>query len=61
VMVEQCLKLYDVAGTVPIITGAGGFIGGWDGKPIDITFEGEAVAASSQELAMEAVRVLRGG
>jgi histidinol phosphatase-like enzyme (inositol monophosphatase family) len=58
-MVEQCLKLYDVAGAVPIITGAGGFIGDWQGNPIDINFEGEAVAASSRELAMEAVRVLK--
>ena len=36
VLVEQCLKLYDVAGAAPIITGAGGFIGDWQGKPIDI-------------------------
>jgi len=57
-MVEQCLGLYDVAGTVPIITGAGGFIGDWNGNPIDINFKGEAVAASTKTLAMEAVGVL---
>jgi histidinol phosphatase-like enzyme (inositol monophosphatase family) len=59
VMVEQCLKIYDVAGTVPIITGAGGYIADWDGKPIDITFEGEAVAASTKELAMEAISIIK--
>lgn len=59
VLVEQCLKLYDVAGAAPIITGAGGFIGDWQGKPIDIHFEGEAVAASTRDLAMEAVGVVK--
>lgn len=57
VWVEQCLKLYDVAGVAPIISGAGGFIGDWQGNPIDINFKGEAVGASSRELAMEAVAV----
>jgi inositol-phosphate phosphatase / L-galactose 1-phosphate phosphatase / histidinol-phosphatase len=55
VVVEQCLKIYDVAGAAPIINGAGGFIGDWQGKPIDINFKGEAVAASTKELAMKAV------
>jgi inositol-phosphate phosphatase / L-galactose 1-phosphate phosphatase / histidinol-phosphatase len=58
VIVEQCLKIYDVAGAVPIITGAGGFIGDWQGNPIDINFKTEAVAASTKELAMEAIEVL---
>jgi histidinol phosphatase-like enzyme (inositol monophosphatase family) len=58
VIVEQCLKLYDVAGAGPIITGAGGVITNWQGREIDINFGGEAVAASCKELAMEAVKVL---
>lgn len=59
VIVEQCLKIYDVAGATPIITGAGGFMSDWKGKPITIDFSSEAVAASSQHLAMEAVGVLK--
>lgn len=63
VVVEQCLKLYDVAGAVPIITGAGGFMTDWNGKPITIDFEdvskGEAIAASSVELAKESVAILK--
>lgn len=59
VIVEQCLKLYDVAGAMPIITGAGGYFATWNSKPIDIHFIGEAVAASSKELAMEAIAVLK--
>jgi inositol-phosphate phosphatase/L-galactose 1-phosphate phosphatase/histidinol-phosphatase len=60
VWVEQCLGLYDIAGAVPIVTGAGGFIGDWQGKPLDINFKGEAVAASCRELAMAAAGVLKG-
>ncbi len=58
VLAEQCLKLYDVAGAAPIITGAGGFIGDWNARPIDINFNGFAVAASSRELAEEAMGIL---
>lgn len=58
VVVEQCLGLYDVAGAVPIITGAGGFISDWQGKPIGMNFSGEAVAATSRELALEALKIM---
>lgn len=58
VWAEQCLKLYDVAGVVPIISGAGGFISDWQGRPIDIDFNGFAVAASSKDLAMQALKIL---
>ena len=54
VCVEQCLKIHDVAGIAPIITGAGGFMSDWRGQPITMAFEGYAVAASCKELAMEA-------
>jgi histidinol phosphatase-like enzyme (inositol monophosphatase family) len=59
VWVEQCLKIYDVAGVAPIISGAGGFISDWQGNPITVEFKGEAVGASTKDLAMEAVKVLR--
>jgi inositol-phosphate phosphatase/L-galactose 1-phosphate phosphatase/histidinol-phosphatase len=55
---EQCLKIYDVAGVAPIITGAGGFISDWSGKAIDIGFNGFAVAGSSKALAMQAAEIL---
>lgn len=58
VLVEQCLKLYDVAGAAPIITGAGGTITDWHGNPITIDFNGEAVAASNKDLALEAINLL---
>lgn len=56
-LVEQRLGLYDVAGVAPIITGAGGFISDWGGKPIDMNFNGTAVAAICRELAMQAAAV----
>ena len=55
---EQCLKLYDVAGAVPIITGAGGFVSDWNGKPIGQDFDGYAVGASHKALALEVLAIL---
>lgn len=57
VVVEQNLKVYDVAGVAPIITGAGGVIGNWDLSPIGFDFSGHVVASSTKELALEAVRI----
>ena len=57
-VVEQKLGLYDVAGIVPIITGAGGFIGDWQGNPITAKFNGKAIAASTRALADQALAVI---
>lgn len=57
VIVEQHLKIYDVAGVAPIITGAGGFIGDWDLKPIGFDFSGYVVASATKELAAQAVHI----
>ncbi len=57
-VVEQRLGLHDAAGVVPIITGAGGFIGDWNMNPVDINFTGELIAASSRELAMQALDII---
>jgi len=60
VLVEQKLSLYDVAGSIPIITGAGGFIGDWQGQPISMDFGGHCIAASTKALAMQAARIMTG-
>jgi len=60
VIVEQCLGLYDAAGVVPIVTGAGGFIGDWNAKSVDMNFGGKLVAASSRELALQALEIMVG-
>lgn len=56
-VVERQLKIHDVAGVIPIITGAGGFAGDWDLNPVGLDFGGAIVAANSKELAEAAVRV----
>ncbi len=57
-VVEQDLKLFDVAGLIPIVTGAGGFAGGWTLRPVGQEFAGRFVAASSRELAAEALTIM---
>lgn len=59
VVVEQCLGLHDVVGVTPIVTGAGGFISDWNGRDIDINFNGKAVAASCRELALGALAIIQ--
>jgi myo-inositol-1(or 4)-monophosphatase len=54
-VVEQCLKIYDVAGIIPIVTGAGGFAADWALNPITLGFNGTMVAASSKALAGDAI------
>lgn len=58
ITVEQCLGLYDVAGSAPIITGAGGYVAQWDGKPISFDFNKTCVTASNEALAHEAMAIM---
>jgi histidinol phosphatase-like enzyme (inositol monophosphatase family) len=57
-VVEQRLKLYDVAGIAPIITGAGGVFTDWEFHPVSTDFNGRIIAASSQALAEEILAIL---
>ena len=59
VVLERHLKIHDVAGVVPIVSGAGGFAGDWDLNPVTLDFDGSIVAASSVNLAMETVGAFR--
>lgn len=52
-VIERHLQIHDVAGVVPIVTGAGGFAGDWDLNPVTLGFGGSIVAASSRDLALE--------
>ncbi|MBG1233009.1 histidinol-phosphatase [Aestuariivirga litoralis] len=52
------LQIYDIAALIPIIRGAGGIIGCWDGK--DESKGGNILAASSQALFDEASKILNG-
>lgn len=55
VVIERNLQIHDVAGVVPIVSGAGGFVSDWSLNPVTLDFSGSIVAASSRDLALEAV------
>ncbi len=58
-VVEDGLQIYDVAGVIPIVTGAGGYASDWDMNPVGLDFSGEMIAASTKELAQQAVDILK--
>jgi histidinol phosphatase-like enzyme (inositol monophosphatase family) len=57
-VVENSLKLYDFAALVPVITGAGGLITDWQGKPLDMTSVGSVLAAGDPAVHRAAARIL---
>jgi myo-inositol-1(or 4)-monophosphatase len=57
-VVETDLKPYDIAALIPIVTGAGGVITTWEGKPAQ--HGGRIVAAGDPRLHAEALKVLAG-
>jgi inositol-phosphate phosphatase / L-galactose 1-phosphate phosphatase / histidinol-phosphatase len=58
VVVEADLKAHDVMALIPVIHGAGGIVTDWEGNPITVNFDGKILAAASQALHAEAVRIL---
>jgi histidinol phosphatase-like enzyme (inositol monophosphatase family) len=57
-VVEASLKLYDYAALIPVITGAGGMITDWKGKPLDMNSDGSVIAAGDATVHRAAMRVL---
>lgn len=57
-VIETELKPYDIAALIPIITGAGGVITTWEGKPAQQG--GRIVAAGDPRVHAEALKVLGG-
>jgi inositol-phosphate phosphatase / L-galactose 1-phosphate phosphatase / histidinol-phosphatase len=60
-VIERKMKVPDLIGLVPLITGAGGFAGDWQGNPIGLVNDGTIVAASSKQLALEALEIMTRG
>ncbi|MER2520654.1 MAG: inositol monophosphatase family protein [Bdellovibrionales bacterium] len=63
VVVEKRLKIHDVAGVIPIVTGAGGVAWDWQSqalaeKNLIADYDGKFIAASSQPLAEECAVLL---
>jgi len=59
-VVEAGLKLYDFAALVPVVTGAGGLMTDWDGKPLDASSDGRVIAAGDARTHREALAALAG-
>lgn len=57
-VVESGLKLHDWAALVPVITGAGGVMSGWDGAPLAMGSDGRVIAAGDAGVAAAAVALL---
>src|SRR5246127_1811573 len=57
-VVETELKPYDIAALIPIVTGAGGVVTTWDGKPAQNG--GRIVAAGDPRVHEEALKLLNG-
>jgi inositol-phosphate phosphatase/L-galactose 1-phosphate phosphatase/histidinol-phosphatase len=59
-VVEAGLKPYDYAALVPVITGAGGGMTDWEGKPLTLASEGRVLACGDPGLAAAARGFLAG-
>ena len=57
-VIETGLKSYDIAGLIPIVTGAGGIVTTWDGGRAEQG--GNCIAAATPELHAAALKVLNG-
>lgn len=55
---EAGFQFYDFAAVVPVIEGAGGVITDWQGKPLTENSNGEILAAGSEELHRQALRII---
>ena len=59
-VVESALKPHDFQALVPVVTGAGGKISDWDGKPLTSHSGDRVVAAATESLWAQAVAALGG-
>jgi histidinol phosphatase-like enzyme (inositol monophosphatase family) len=59
-VIESGLKLHDWAALGPVVTGAGGVITDWQGRPLGSGDEGDVVAAGDARCHAEALALLAG-
>ncbi|MCO5093585.1 histidinol-phosphatase [Bosea sp. (in: a-proteobacteria)] len=57
-ILERGLLPYDYMALVPVVTGAGGVITDWDGKPLTLQSTGRVLAAATPELHSRALEIL---
>jgi histidinol phosphatase-like enzyme (inositol monophosphatase family) len=59
-VVEAGMQPYDYCALVPVVTGAGGVITDWNGKPLMLESDGRVVAAGSADIHNAAMSCLAG-
>ena len=59
-VVERDLKPYDYCALVPVISGAGGAMRDWEGRPLDLASDGRVIACGDPSLLDAARTVLMG-
>jgi inositol-phosphate phosphatase / L-galactose 1-phosphate phosphatase / histidinol-phosphatase len=57
-VIEASLQVYDFAACVPVVTGAGGVMAGWDGRPLRIDSPGRVIACGDPALLPSVLRVV---
>jgi len=60
IVVEAGLKIHDWAALVPVVTGAGGVMTDWAGKPLQKGSDGRVIASGDAAVAAEAQAMLTG-
>lgn len=58
IVLESGLKLHDFAALAPVVTGAGGLITDWHGRPLGAASDGRVLAVGSPDLHRDAVRTI---
>lgn len=58
IVCEASLQPYDYCAVVPVITGAGGVITDWQGRPLGIASDGRVLAAGERQIHAAALEVL---
>lgn len=57
-VVEADLKPWDFMALVPVVSGAGGYIAGWNGLSLSLHSEGRVIAAAGEHLFSQVVEIL---
>jgi fructose-1,6-bisphosphatase/inositol monophosphatase family enzyme len=57
-VVDTNLQPYDYLPVVPVVEGAGGIITDWQGRPLDLTSDGQVVASATAEIHQGLLKIL---
>ena len=59
ICIENMLAPYDFAALIPVITGAGGHVSDWNGKPITLTSDGSLIATGDPALKDDVLKLVK--